>query len=79
MFSFVTSNLKNSNDTINDSCFEQNKKKTSDEENEKLEKFEKFEKLKEQVLTDRKLFRKKQKKNPLYFNEQFKEPWKVSY
>lgn len=75
MFSFVTSNL-NSNDTINDSCFEQNKKKTSNEENEKLEKFEK---LKEQVLSERKLFQKKQKKNSLYFNKQFKEPWKVSY
>lgn len=76
LFSFVTSNLENSNDTINDSCFKQINKKTSDEENEK---FEKFENLKKQVLIDRKLLKKNQKKNPLYFNEQFKEPWKVSY
>lgn len=73
MFSFVTSNIQNSNDTKIDSCFEQNKKKKTDEENEK------FENLKKQVLTDRNLLRKKQKKNPLYFNERFKEPWKVSY
>lgn len=73
MFSFVTSNLKNSNDTKTECCFEQQNQKKIDDENEK------FENLKKQVLTDRKMIQKKQKKNPLYFNVEFKEPWKVSY